>query len=170
MQETRIRSLGWEDSLEEGMATLSNILAWRIPWIEESGGLQFQGIIVRHNSATKLPLPSPLYELAKWGKEEIHSLFNIQHTCYLVWHVKTDVQAPYWAAEGTVPGNRRVCPQGACSLMGPRQAQNDWDIRQGLNIPRNAMGLKGKRYSRGENLKGLWGGSSREKQGSDKAF
>ena len=43
MQETRIRSLGWEDSLEEGMATLSNILAWRIPWIEESGGLQSKG-------------------------------------------------------------------------------------------------------------------------------
>ena len=31
-------SLGWEDSLEEGMATHSNILAWRIPWTEEAGG------------------------------------------------------------------------------------------------------------------------------------
>ena len=31
MQETRVQSLGWEDPLEEGMATLSNILAWRIP-------------------------------------------------------------------------------------------------------------------------------------------
>ena len=35
MQETRIRSLGWEDPLEEGMATHSSILAWRIPWMEE---------------------------------------------------------------------------------------------------------------------------------------
>ena len=39
MQETRIRSLGWEDPLEKRMATLSSILAWRIPWTEEPGGL-----------------------------------------------------------------------------------------------------------------------------------
>ena len=37
MQET---SLGWEDPLEEGMATHSSVLAWRIPWTEEPGGLQ----------------------------------------------------------------------------------------------------------------------------------
>ena len=40
MQETWVQSLGWEDSLEEGMATYSSILAWRIPQIEEPGGLQ----------------------------------------------------------------------------------------------------------------------------------
>ena len=40
MQETRVLSLGWEDPLEEGVATHSSILAWRIPWIEERGGLQ----------------------------------------------------------------------------------------------------------------------------------
>ena len=40
MWETWVRSLGWEDPLEEGMATHSSILAWRIPWIEEPGGLQ----------------------------------------------------------------------------------------------------------------------------------
>ena len=39
LQETQIRYLGQEDPLEEGMATHSNILAWRIPWTEESGGL-----------------------------------------------------------------------------------------------------------------------------------
>jgi len=39
-QETRVRSLGQEDPLEKGMATHSNIFAWRIPWIEEPGGLQ----------------------------------------------------------------------------------------------------------------------------------
>ena len=36
-------SLGWEDSLEEEMATRSSILAWRIPWTEEPGGLQSMG-------------------------------------------------------------------------------------------------------------------------------
>ena len=40
MQETRVRSLDWEDPLEKGMATHSSMLAWRIPWTEEPGGLQ----------------------------------------------------------------------------------------------------------------------------------
>ena len=39
MQETRVRSLGWEDALEEKMATRSRILAWKIPWTEEPGEL-----------------------------------------------------------------------------------------------------------------------------------
>ena len=43
MQEMRVLSLIWEDPLEEGMATHSSILAWRIPWIEEFGGLQSIG-------------------------------------------------------------------------------------------------------------------------------
>ena len=43
MQKTWVRPLGWEDSLEEGMATHSSILAWRIPWTEEPGGLQSMG-------------------------------------------------------------------------------------------------------------------------------
>ena len=43
MQETRVRSLGWEDPLEEGMATHSSVLAWRIPWTEKPGGLQSLG-------------------------------------------------------------------------------------------------------------------------------
>ena len=44
IQETRVRSLGWEDPLEKEMATHSSILAWRIPWIEEPGGLQSRGL------------------------------------------------------------------------------------------------------------------------------
>jgi len=40
MQETQVHSLGWEDPLEKEMATHSSILAWRIPWTEEPGGLQ----------------------------------------------------------------------------------------------------------------------------------
>ena len=43
MQETRVRSLDWEDPLEKEMATHSNILAWRISWTEENGGLQSMG-------------------------------------------------------------------------------------------------------------------------------
>ena len=43
MQETRVRSLGWEDLLEKGKATHSSVLGWEIPWTEERGGLQFVG-------------------------------------------------------------------------------------------------------------------------------
>ena len=44
VQETWIRLLGWKDALEKGMATHFSILAWRIPWIEESGRLQSMGL------------------------------------------------------------------------------------------------------------------------------
>ena len=43
MWETWVRSLGWEDLLDKGMATHSSILAWEIPWTEEPGGLQRVG-------------------------------------------------------------------------------------------------------------------------------
>ena len=43
MQETWVQSLGQEDHLEKGMATHSSVLAWRIPWTEEPGGLQSVG-------------------------------------------------------------------------------------------------------------------------------
>ena len=50
MWETWVQSLGWEDLLEEGMATHSSILAWRIPWTEENGELQSTGSQrVRHD-------------------------------------------------------------------------------------------------------------------------
>ena len=50
VQETRVRSLGQEDLLEKGMATRSSIIAWRIPWTEEPGGLQSMRLQrVRHD-------------------------------------------------------------------------------------------------------------------------
>ena len=49
-QETRVRSLGWENPPEEDMATHSRILAWKIPWTEEPGELQSMGLHrIRHN-------------------------------------------------------------------------------------------------------------------------
>ena len=54
MWETQVWSLGWEDPLEEGMATHSSVLAWRIPWTEEPGGLQSMGSQrLGHNWVTK---------------------------------------------------------------------------------------------------------------------
>ena len=50
MWETWVQSLGWEDPLDKGMTTHSSILAWRIPWTEEPGGLESMGLqTVRHN-------------------------------------------------------------------------------------------------------------------------
>ena len=50
VEESGVRFLGWEDPLEKGMATHSSILAWRIPWTEEPGGLQSMGLQrVRHD-------------------------------------------------------------------------------------------------------------------------
>ena len=58
MQETWVRFLGWEDTLETEMAIHSSTLAWKIPWTEEPGGLQSMGVTrIRHNLATKLPPP-----------------------------------------------------------------------------------------------------------------
>ena len=54
MQETWVPSLDWEDPLEEGMATHSSILAWRISWIKEPGGLESTGSQrVGHDSSNK---------------------------------------------------------------------------------------------------------------------
>ena len=55
VQETQVPSLGWGDSLEKGMAIHFSILAWRIVWTEEPGGLQSMGLqrVPQHNQATK---------------------------------------------------------------------------------------------------------------------
>ena len=54
LQETRVQALGREDSLEKEMTTHSSILAWNIPWTEESGGLQSVGSQrVGHDLVTK---------------------------------------------------------------------------------------------------------------------
>ena len=68
MWETRVQSLGREDPLEKEMATHSSILAWRVPWTEEPGGLQSMGLQrVRYNSATSLSIA--------------HSTFDMRYVC-----------------------------------------------------------------------------------------
>ena len=58
-QETQVQSLGREDLLEKKMATGSNILAWRIPWAEEPGGLQ-SGVCKESDKAEQLSTHTPL--------------------------------------------------------------------------------------------------------------
>ena len=63
MQETWVQSLGWDDPLEKKMATHSSILAWRIPWTEEPGGLWSTGSqsemskVTEHTRLQKLQIP-----------------------------------------------------------------------------------------------------------------
>ena len=75
VQETWVRSLGGESPLEEGMATHSTILAWRIPWTEEPGGLWFVGSQrVRHDRAAHTFTGTP----REWSSERhIHQLYKL---------------------------------------------------------------------------------------------
>ena len=78
MQETQVCFLGLDDPLEKGMATHSSILAWRIPWTEEPGGLQFMGSQrVGHNWAANTFLE---WDGQSWeGLEQIHDLYYSKH-------------------------------------------------------------------------------------------
>ena len=55
-----VQSLGWEDPLEEEMATYSSILAWRIPWTEEPGGLQSSSVQFSSVTQSCLTLCDPM--------------------------------------------------------------------------------------------------------------
>ena len=69
MQETRVRSLGREDPLEKEMATRSSILAWKIPWTEEPGGLQSMPVEIM-----AAPLPTHAHSDTTGGSEAPLSL------------------------------------------------------------------------------------------------
>ena len=80
----QFRSLGWEDPLEEGMATHSSILAWRIPWTEEPGWLQSMGLCgVRHNwSVLACTYASPIssYPLSTQKQEDLRLVMGRKDT------------------------------------------------------------------------------------------
>ena len=72
MQETWVRSLGREDPLEKEMATHSSILAWRIPWTEEPGGLQSMGSQrVGHNWVTNTFTNTLRKEKEPWSPKDV---------------------------------------------------------------------------------------------------
>ena len=74
MQETWVQSLVWKDPPEEDMATHSNILAWRVPWTEEPGGLQSIGSQrVGHNRIGR-----------HTHENEVLEYFNARHVTYII--------------------------------------------------------------------------------------
>ena len=109
MQETQVRSLGLEDPLEKGMAVHSSILAWRIPWTEEPGGLQSVGLQrIRHNwvtnTITTIPITfsSPCWARAKslWqvvfaSNETLNSSLMVQliFDSALGWVIRSEMPA-----------------------------------------------------------------------------
>ena len=91
MKETWVRYLGWEDPLEEGMTTYPTILAWRIPWTEEPGGLQSMGLQrVRHNWSD-LAWVNLIYsgKLLRSGLE------------FKIWRVREMPSRQFWGGEQT---------------------------------------------------------------------
>ena len=78
LQETWVQSLGWEDLLEEEMATLSSILAWRIPWTEEPGRLQSIGSQrVGHDRVTNTHAHTHIFSVHKeFVKEKMNCYKN----------------------------------------------------------------------------------------------
>ena len=77
MQATQVQSLSREDPPEKGMTTDSSMLAWRIPWTEETGGLQFMGLQrVGHNRATN----THTHTVAVWSLEDNMQIYGTECT------------------------------------------------------------------------------------------
>ena len=83
VQETRVQSLGWEDPLEKEMATHSSILAWKISWTEEPGGLQSMGSQrVGHDWVTYIKYAVTAY-LNKWNLKSNSSVQQPHFKCLI---------------------------------------------------------------------------------------
>ena len=93
------RSPGWEDPLEEGMATYSSILAWRIPWTEEPGRVQSVG---REESDMTERLSTCLLYIQELPREsEVLTPFNVQgHNLKYYLQIKTIGESP-WRREAS---------------------------------------------------------------------
>ena len=90
VREAWVRYLGGEDPLEEEMATLSSTLAWRIPWMEEPGGLQSMGSQrVGHDWATSLSLYIPIKRKEKEYVETFFWLSKLEGSVLLEFNGKT---------------------------------------------------------------------------------
>ena len=98
MQQTYVRSLSWENPLEEGLAIHSSVLAWRIPWTEEHGGLQSLGSKrVEHESSLVSPTP-------RWGGEKQKSRHRTAS-----WHKK--VLFPGYYLSKTLSDHQSLFPE-----------------------------------------------------------
>ena len=87
MQETRVRSLGWEDPLKKGMAIHFSILAWRIPWTVELVGLQSMGLQwVRHDWETKHARNTNIYSMFQSVHINMHDVISYREIDFNIYH------------------------------------------------------------------------------------
>ena len=87
-----LQSLDWEDPMEKEMATHSSILAWRIPWMEESGGLQSRGSQrVRHDWSTSLTLSHASKVMRNILKPGFSNMWTVNFQMFKLVLEKTEV-------------------------------------------------------------------------------
>ena len=85
MQDTRVRSLGWEDSLKEEMAIHSSVPAWKMSWTDEPGGLQSMRLQrVRHDQATEHLCRHSLKDIVQGTKGQVTEQQEIFKIIYLI--------------------------------------------------------------------------------------
>ena len=130
MQETWVWSLGWEHPLDKGMATHSSVLAWRIPWTEEPGGLQSTGSQrVRHdrealtprlgNHQVHLHSRRIFPERSLWAKQCVRGSVCVAH-----WIGQTDVKLTAISTASKTMTQRRY-ERTFCYFSSPQQFNKD---------------------------------------------
>ena len=140
VQETRVQSLGWEDPLEKEMATHSSILAWKISWTEESGGLQSMGLqSVGHDWATNTYLHNSVKQLS----------FNLKIIFFAYFTFLNEMSV---LGGGEEPGRPRAssCTWELTWVTGGRVCNLDWpcieSFFQGSVLQRHKLLLWGGRW------------------------
>ena len=122
-KETQVQSLSQEDPLEEGMATHSSIFAWRIPWTEESGGLQSMGSQrVRH-------------DWSDWARAHTNMMWT--HCTYFTFEETGTAPCLIQLVRGgTSPSSEdaRLLPGAFSKMPHPRDTQSPWKATTWSNL------------------------------------
>ena len=106
-----VRSLGWEDLLEEEMATHSSILAWRIPWAEEPGRLQSIGLQrVRHNRSdlARMVFQVNMYGCERWTVKKAEGQ---RIDAFTLWYWRRLLRVPWTARRSNQCILREISPE-----------------------------------------------------------
>ena len=129
MQETWVQSLRREDLLEKSMAIHSSILAWRIPWTEEPGGLQGRR---ESDTIERLTLSLSQFQLRPWRsttKELVQFPLHSKDICRLV-----KVVPPKWQGDASFHTHRRMMEKLSQSTLGREILLQEKKPENGVNV------------------------------------
>ena len=131
IQETWVRSLGWEDPLEEEMAAHSSVLTWRIPWTEEPGGLQSMGSQrVGHNWVTNTHTHTHNLQLP-WGFSGKESSCLCRRREFDPWVRKIPWRREWQLTPVFLPGESPWTEEpGRLQFMWSQRVRQDWATEQ----------------------------------------